>query len=37
MENKILKGYSVSPSIFYQNREELGTNLGNNDNLIECI
>ena len=37
MKNKILKGYSVSPSIFYQNREDLGTNLGNNDNLIECI
>jgi len=32
----ILKYYSIHPRLFNQNREGLGTTLGNNDKLLEC-
>ena len=34
--NNVLEAYSVTPPIFNQNRETLGSNLSNNDNLNEC-
>jgi len=36
IQNGIIEAYAITPQIFKQNRTELGTNLGNNDALLEC-
>ena len=36
IEKGELEAYAVTPNIFFQNREELGSNLNNLDSLNEC-
>jgi len=33
---RLIDAYASSPPLFYQNRSQLGTNLGNTDDLREC-
>lgn len=36
IDNNKLEAYAITPPIFFQNREDLGSNLANTDSLREC-